>query len=173
FIKQEGAMEEGQEFGMLSGSEGMGTSMFDEYPTYDEWIANFDIGKKADMMKLATYHFSHLPVYAGGNAYLGGAKAYRGEKNINCIIDSRAEVKLTENNGSYELECPGLKDILKDTDSIITSDVLGYAFEPEERFENPDGTEIVFDRDYFGNDRGLSTIPGPFAEIPDGKFRVF
>ena len=47
---------------------------------------------------------------------------------------------------------------------IITSETLGLAFEPEERFENPDGSDIIFDRDYFGNHRGLSALPGPFAE---------
>ena len=46
---------------------------------------------------------------------------------------------------------------------MITSDVLGYAFEPEQRFENPDGTAITFDTDYLGEHRGLSVMPGPFA----------
>ena len=48
-------------------------------------------------------------------------------------------------------------------DGIINSDILGCAFEPEERYENPDGTAITFDRDYLGEHRGVSTIPGPFA----------
>ena len=48
-------------------------------------------------------------------------------------------------------------------DGIITSDILGCAFEPEQRFENPDGTEIIFDRDYFGDHRGTDALPGPFA----------
>ena len=47
---------------------------------------------------------------------------------------------------------------------IINSDILGIAFEPEQRFENPDGSEIIFDKDYFDEKRGLSTIPGPFAD---------
>lgn len=44
---------------------------------------------------------------------------------------------------------------------MIDSDVLGKAFEPEERFENPDGTAIRFDSDYFGTHRGVDVIPGP------------
>lgn len=55
--------------------------------------------------------------------------------------------------------------LLKDfRDGIITSETLGKAFEPEERFEHPDGSDIVLDRDYLGNHRGVSAIPGPFAE---------
>ena len=33
----------------------------------------------------------------------------------------------------------------------------------KEQYENPDGTPITFDEDYFGNKRGINVIPGPFA----------
>ena len=46
-------------------------------------------------------------------------------------------------------------------DGIINSDILGEAFEPEERYENPDGTDLILNEDYFGNHRGLSALPGP------------
>lgn len=49
------------------------------------------------------------------------------------------------------------------TDRMIHSDILGKAFEPEQRFENPDGTPITFNRDYFGAFRRAEVIPGPFA----------
>ena len=50
------------------------------------------------------------------------------------------------------------------TCGLIGSEKLGYAFEPEQRFENPDGSDLLLDRDYFGAHRGVSTLPGPFAE---------
>ena len=46
---------------------------------------------------------------------------------------------------------------------MINTEVLGKAFEPEQYFENPDGTPIQFDSDYFGDHRGTEVIPGPFA----------
>ena len=52
---------------------------------------------------------------------------------------------------------------------MINTDVLGMAFEPEQKFENPDETPIQFDRDYFGNHRGAGIIPGPFACVEDSK----
>ena len=58
-----------------------GTWMFDEYPTYEAWIAQFDFTKPADMKKLEPAHFGHLPVWTEGNAYLGGAKACKHEVN--------------------------------------------------------------------------------------------
>ena len=56
---------------------------------------------------------------------------------------------------------------------MVNSDILGCAFEPEERFENPDGTDIVFDRDYFGGHRGVNVIPGPFASPEDAAHDLF
>lgn len=58
-------------------------------------------------------------------------------------------------------------------DGIITSDILGLAFEPEERFENPDGTPIVFDTDYLGEHRGVAAIPGPFASGEAAKKQIW
>ena len=56
-------------------------------------------------------------------------------------------------------------DFIKDFRvGLVSSDTLGKAFEPEQRFENPDGSDILFDRDYFGSHRGLNALPGPFAE---------
>ena len=110
-----------------------GTWVFDEYPTYDEWISQFDFSRPADMGKLEKAHFGHLPVWCEGNVYLKGA------------VPSR-----------HETDGPR---------RIITSDILGKAFEPDQRFENPDGSEIVFDTDFYGKKRSGAIIPGPFAEL--------
>ena len=40
---------------------------------------------------------------------------------------------------------------------------IGKAFEPEQAFENPDGTPIFFDADYLGRHRAPNPLPGPFA----------
>ena len=52
---------------------------------------------------------------------------------------------------------------------MIHTSTLGEAFEPEECFENPDGTPITFDTDYLGNHRSLDVIPGPFASVEDSR----
>ena len=46
---------------------------------------------------------------------------------------------------------------------MISTEVLGEAFESEQKFENPDGSEIVFNADIFGNKRDVVPLPGPFA----------
>ena len=46
---------------------------------------------------------------------------------------------------------------------MINTDTLGMAFEPEQRFENPDGSDIVFDKDINGACRNEKSYAGPFA----------
>ena len=144
-----------------------GNFVWDEYPTYEEWIRNFKIGERADMttmMELMDYHFEHLPVWIDGNAYFNGAKPWNRERNKLVDEENRVTLDLTEKDGEISLKT-NVYDFL-DTfrTGIIHSDMLGKAFEPEERFENPDGSDIVFNEDYFGDHRGVSTLPGPFAD---------
>lgn len=145
-----------------------GTWMFDEYPTYEEWKAQFDFSHPANMSALEPVHFGHLPVWTEGNAYLGGAKACKNE--VNGLISSEdVKVELLEKDGNYYLDT-NIYDCLKAfRGRMINTDVLGMAFEPEQRFENPDGTDIQFDTDYFGGHRGVDVIPGPFANAEDVK----
>ena len=141
-----------------------GTSVFDDFPTYDEWIIPFELdNEEPNMFVMQDYHFGKLPVWINGNAYFNGAKAWKNEKD--CLINEKDSVyvKLLEKDGNYILDTNVYEILGKYKTSMINSDILGEAFEPEERFENPDGSTIVFNRDYFGNERGLTVIPGPFA----------
>lgn len=47
---------------------------------------------------------------------------------------------------------------------FINTAILGEAFEPEQKFESPDGRPIIFDRDYMGQKRTFNLISGPFAD---------
>ena len=142
----------------------VGTHVMDEYPTYEEWIAQFDMNTDTpDMAKLAPAHEGRLPVWVEGNAYLGGAKACKNE--INGLVNGEQPVQV-------EVELENVRPVLSTnvyellegfTGRRIDTQVLGKAFEPEEYFENPDGTPITFDQDYFGDHRGAHPLPGPFA----------
>ena len=143
--------------------EVVGTAPFDIFPTYEEWIANFQMGQEPNMGYLAQFHFGHLPVWVDGNAYFNGASVYAKEDH-KMIGKKKVKVALSEKDGKWLLDT-NVYELLKDfRDGIITSDLLGKAFEPEQRFENPDGTEIIFDRDYFGDHRGTEALPGPFTD---------
>ena len=60
-------------------------------PTYDEWIAQFDMDTDTpNMMKLARAHDSHLPVWSKGNVYFNGAKAWKHEEGG--LVDNEHQV---------------------------------------------------------------------------------
>lgn len=146
----------------------VGTAVFDEYITYDEWIKYFEMDNEVpDMKALEKYHFRKLPVWIDGNAYLSGAISYKNEKNK--LIDSNTdvEIELIEDSDRPKIKT-NLYNILKDFKvPLVSSDTLGKAFEPEQRYENPDGSDIIFDLDYLGNKRGSQVLPGPFAAAVD------
>ena len=141
----------------------VGTAVFNDYPTYEEWITHFDMDKPADMMALMEHHFAHLPVWINGNAYFNGAKEYNNECSKLVDTEHPIVVSLAEKEGHLYLKT-NLFDFIGDFRSdAVNSDILGYAFEPNERFESPDGTDIVFDHDYYGWPRAFPALPGPFT----------
>ena len=144
--------------------EVVGTAPFDIFPTYDKWIKNFMMDREPDMGPLAQYHFGHLPVWLSGNAYFNGATVCKHEKE-NLVGAKTAKAKITLKSGKLK---SNLAELIGDYKTgIITTALLGVAFEPEQKFENRDGTDIIFNEDYSGNHRGTNTIPGPFAELAE------
>ena len=147
--------------------EVVGTAPFDIFPSYDEWIAQFDFTKEPDMGALAPAHFGHLPVWVGGNAYFNGATVCKHEKDMLIDSDNKAYAKIVVDGDSYSLDT-NLLSLLGDfKNKVMCTEDLGCAFEPEQRFESPDGSDIIFDTDYFGNKRDASAIPGPIAAAAD------
>ena len=152
--------------------ERVGTAPMDIFPSYDEWISHFMMDREPDMGALAQYHFGHLPVWVHGNAYLAGATVSKHEDQ-GFTAEAPVTVELVEKDGKPCLNT-NIYDLIKDFRvGLVSSDTLGKAFEPEQRFENPDGTDILFDRDYFGNHRGLDALPGPFADGKDAEKALF
>lgn len=159
---------------MMVDNQVVGNSVFDEYPTYEEWIKLFDMEDPyPNMFKLQEYHFHPLPVWANGNAYFNGAEKWKKEES--CLVDQEHEIyaKLEEKDGEYRIDTNVYEFLNGFKAGIINSDILGEAFEPEERFENPDGSDIVFDSDYLGDHRGVWAIPGPFATAEAVKKKIW
>ena len=142
----------------------VGTYCFDEYPTYDEWIKMFDMEDEyPNMMRHESAHFAHLPVWIDGNAYFKGAASWKNEKNVFTDNSGKAYAEVVEKDGGYFLDTNIYEILGNFNDDMISTESLGKAFEPQQKFENPDGTPIVFDQDILGNHRGTNVIPGPFA----------
>ena len=151
-----------------------GTKPYDGYPTEDQYFAG--LLRNEDMEYKEGYndkYYDHLPVWAYGNAYFNGAKPCDAE--VNPYIDNGHTVKIivSEEDGKYRLHTNLYEYLPRAMTRMVSSAILKSAFEPEQRFENRDGTDILFDTDYFGRKRGIHPLCGPFEEGASDRFTVY
>ncbi len=139
-----------------------GTKPYDGYPTGEQYFSQFSLKTSKDRSYRKLY-YSHLPVYTGGNVYFNGAQPCTAEENCKVDTEHKVTLALEEKDGKWYLKT-NLYDFLPKFETLmIHTDTLGEAFEPEQKFEAPDGSPILFNRDYFGAQREINPLSGPFA----------
>ena len=154
------------------GNIAVGTFRYDGYPTFEEWETMFE-GYCGMGSEPSDRYYSRLPVWAGGNVYLNGARPWEKEKDAVVLTGQTVKLCIEHREDGWYLktdlfDClPGAKARRVDTET------LGMAFEPEQRFENPDGSPILFDADFFETARATRGIPGPFADRAQAQRRLF
>ncbi len=149
-----------------------GTIPYDNYPTFEEWDKQFE--GYCGMGSVTTdRYYSKLPVWAKGNYYFNNAKPMKKEIDATVDTKSKVDIKLIHENGKVRLETNVYDFINSATCKIIKTDDIHPAFEPEEKFENPDGTPITFDTDILGNKRNENSLPGPFASKDEISSYIF
>ena len=148
----------------------VGSQVFNDYPVYEEWIKQFE-GYQNIYAPNNDRYYGHLPVYEGGNVYFGGATPSVHETDA-LVVDGPVDVAVEQRADGLYLKT-NLFEQLQAHQGIITTATLGEAFEPEQRYENPDGTPITFDQDYFGHARvGVKTVAGPFARVAEADQKL-
>ena len=148
-----------------------GTVPYNNYPTFEEWDAQFK--GYCGMGSVPTdRYYSELPVWAGGNLYFNGAKPMKKEKDA--FVDSASPVIIgyEEKNGKIWLKT-NVFDFVKTSCKLMRTENITPAFEPEQNYENPDGSPIIFDTDFFGKKRGKKPVAGPFADGSEIKDSLF
>lgn len=137
-----------------------GTFPYEEYPDVEEYRKQFE-GYCGMGSAPSDRYYNPLPVWAEGNVYFNGAKpmskekAYVDGKNRIYISVEKTDERLFLNTNLYDY-MPGGRS------RLITTEILGTAFEPEQDFENPDGSPAVLDEDYYGKKWGENLKAGPF-----------
>jgi hypothetical protein len=116
------------------------------------------------------YDGAKLPVFINDNVYYYGAKPFKGEKKY---IESSAynpEVQLVEKGDDVYLHFTLDQPFWNCDVKMITTALLGKAKVPNAFFDNPDGTPLTIDRDYFNKVRSVENdIAGPFAKVAKGQ----
>lgn len=142
----------------ILGSSGHGTNSYDGYRS---WA---DEDSKRTNTALGTLQ-KPFPVTMKNNVYFNGTKPYK--KEISPVLSKfKAKISIAEKSGHYYLHT-NLGEILESLPQgdIVTTDVLGKAFEPDQRFENRDGSPIAVDSDFFDAPRGAKVSLGAFEKI--------
>jgi len=119
---------------------------------------------------LYIYDKAELPMYVDGNVYYKGAKPFSAEKNLISLPEFDPAVKLEEKGDSVFLSITPDKSFKKLKSMLITTRLLGKAIIPDQAYENPDGSPLTIDTDYFGNKRNPKMpSAGPFENPVAGK----
>lgn len=138
-----------------------GTKPYDGWPAPEEYFGMFSSG----VPKNRDCYYKKLPVYSGGNVFLGGAQPCAAERGY-AIAEEAVRIEYSDGVMVTDI----FRKMPKIEVSEISTETLGTAFEPEQMFEAPDGSPIVFDTDYFGTKRTVP-VPGPFA-VPADKIKL-
>ena len=154
-----------------------GLSGYDKYPTgaekmpweYTEEERKERIEKYGSIYPLGRWA---IPVKIFGNAYFGGAVGCSHEPDAKVCAEPGVIVTVNDEKNKVFVRIQNA-DLLGGAGSeLLSADTLGKSYHAEMAYENPDGTNIVFDTDFFGKKRPAGNVtPGPF-EVMGEAFKT-
>lgn len=140
-----------------------GTMRFDGYETFEEWKKDFE-GYCGMGAPASDKYYKRLPVWTGGNAFFNGAKPWEKEEGFYEDLEHTVTIEVKEQESGWTFETNLYDYLPKNTVDLIDTQTLGIAFEPEQPYENPDGTPITFNCDYYGKIRPERPTAGPIEK---------
>ena len=141
----------------------VGTVPYEKYPTFEEWDKMFE-GYCGMASPASDRYYMELPVWAGGNVYFNGAAPMKKETDACIVRGKKVYIRYAEKDGKPCIETNLYECMPEMKCNLMKTDDIAPAFEPEEKYENPDGSPIVFDTDFFGKKRSVTVQPGAFAD---------
>ena len=137
-------------------------------PPGDNLYYNNLFVKRAD---LSVYDNAPLPMRMDGNVYLDGAEPSKFDKHAVVKPDFDPGLQLISKTGGLYLEIKYDKTWTDEQPhKLVTTALLGKAAIPNLPYEQPDGSPIRVDTDYFGKSRSQSNpTPGPFESPGLGR----
>ena len=136
----------------------------------DRYYNNLFVGS-SDLRK---YDETRLPVWMDGNVFLKGARPSRHESSPLQKPEFDPALKLVASADGFQLEwtveAPWSPERSR---TLVTSERLGKAIIPNLPYEQPDGSAIRVNTDYFGKPRNESNpMPGPFENPGAGRIAM-
>ncbi len=122
---------------------------------------------------LAVYDHTSFEILAAGNVYLNGTKPYRLEPDYLLLPDFDPAIQWEEERDNVYLTFILPENIKFPDTPFITTKFLGKTKITRLLFENPDGSPLKIDKDYFGDLRNdKHPVPGPFENTGKGNVKL-
>ena len=137
-------------------------------------VSTVDPKKSITGFGLWVYDARNSAPQTGGNVYLNGARPYSKELAPLILAEVDPAVKLIEKTDGWYLEMTSDKAWNGGAKrERVTTALLGITAISKLPFENPDGSPVQIDGDYFGKLRDPGGLtPGPFASADTGFLRI-
>jgi len=122
---------------------------------------------------LDVYNQTEQPMLVNGNVYLNNAIPFAGEENPIHQPDFNPNIRLIEENDTVYLEMRLPQALESQHNELVTTEMLGKARLAGAAYENPDGSPITIDSDYFGRKRNKrNPTAGPFDSLGTDLLRM-
>ena len=144
-----------------------GTSPWDGWPDEAAYYSAFNRETAAHGRDTGLY-YGPLPMAYGGNVYCNGALPAGGDRDA-FICPDKVSLQVLGGDGRWVLSCDYGRFLPKGPGKPVDTALLGLAFEPEQPFENPDGSPLALTEDYLGQPEETG-LPGPFAAPLQGAW---
>ncbi|WP_138420540.1 right-handed parallel beta-helix repeat-containing protein [Aquibacillus sediminis] len=159
---------EGVVSGKNDSTHAVGTAHFKGYTTsLEEYIET--VHQKPGDVEL--FLDVDQPVYIHKNAYLNGAVAFEREED-NVIDQANPNVRIIEEGEGVYLSCELPEAFANMAGEIPSTSTLPRVRMVDAEFENPDGSDVIIDADYFGEKRQQTSVLGPIAKLQPGKNHI-
>ena len=146
-----------------------GLNAFDGFPLSDDaWYK--------DKKRAEDFAALQLPVYIASNLYYNKALPFEREENNIVDATHNPTASIEQLGKKFFLKININKSYKKLETKLITTAILGSAFQTETPFENMDGSKMIFNTDFLNNLRSSkSPKVGPFEllTIGENKIEVF
>jgi hypothetical protein len=122
---------------------------------------------------LWVYDGREFPLQTGGNVFYNGARPYCKEANHLVQAGFDPKVRVEEKGGEVFLHLTLGQDLRNPDTTLVTTELLGKAKVSGLPYENPDGSPLKIDTDYFGKPRSPAhPTPGPFENPGAGPLSL-
>jgi len=122
---------------------------------------------------LWVYDAREFPLQTGGNVYYNGARPYSKETNPLVLSGSDPKVRVVEEGDRVFLHFAAGQESEQAVTTLVTTEILGKALISKLPYENPDGSPLTIDMDYFGAKRKAARpTAGPFENPGQGELKL-